>query len=154
MEGGGGFLQAQGLRDDTLDPDRASRSPYPISLWPAIEMAHRLRPLSMQEAASLCGTTTCGVGVRSRGGAVWHVRLRRTAAYAGSYKRTSEKTPFYDVGCIGATGIARGPLLCASKNPPRFREGLSSRQLGEWDTKAAYLLWLTSRVSSSQSNIR
>ena len=61
---------------------------------------------------------------------------------------------FYDVGCIGATGIARGPLLCASKNPPRFREDLSSRQLGEWVPKGAYLLWLTSRVSSSQSNIR
>ena len=26
----------------------------------AIEMAYRLRPFSMQEAASLCGTTTCG----------------------------------------------------------------------------------------------
>src|SRR5215212_5208572 len=34
-----------------------------------------------------------GGGVRSRGGVVGRIRLRRTAAYAGSYKRSSENSP-------------------------------------------------------------
>jgi hypothetical protein len=45
----------------------------------ATEMAYRLRPLSMQEAASLCGTTTCGVGVRSRGEVIGCFRPRSIA---------------------------------------------------------------------------
>jgi hypothetical protein len=100
MEGrrGGGVLQAQSLRDDALDPDKAILTPAPISLTIARDGLWSSTASRMQASASLCGATTCRDRSSTPGRGYRAFSAPSGLSYARYCKRTSENTPSPKMG--------------------------------------------------------
>jgi hypothetical protein len=118
--GGGGRRHPNPRSRYGARPRPAAERPDPICLWPSIETAYRLRRLSMQEAASLCGTTRCGGRRSAPGGFVGRFRSVERG-YAVSCKRASEDSPSRSVAWLNKLAC-KGPQAAV----PSGRAGASS----------------------------
>jgi hypothetical protein len=118
--GGGGGRHPNPRSRYGARPCPAAERTDPISLWPSIETAYRLRRLSMQEAASLCGTTRCGGRRSAPGGFVGRFRSVERG-YAVSCKRASEDSPSRSVAWLNKLAC-KGPQAAV----PSGRAGASS----------------------------